>query len=41
MLPEFSSAAIVCEYVCDLEYLFSPMNLGSYGATEPPPVAHE
>ena len=23
------------EYVCDLEYLFSRMNVGSYGATEP------
>ena len=36
MLPEFPSAARVSEDVCDLEYLFSPMNLGSYGATEPP-----
>ena len=35
MLPEFPSAARVSEYVCDLEYLFSPMNVGSYGATEP------
>ena len=35
MLPEFPSAAQICEYVCDLEYLFSWMNLGSYGATEP------
>ena len=35
MLPEFPSAARVSEYVCDLEYLFSQMNLGSYGATEP------
>ena len=35
MLPEFPSAARVSEYVCDLEYLFSRMNLGSYGATEP------
>ena len=35
MLPEFPSAAGVSEYVCDLEYLFSRMNLGSYGATEP------
>ena len=35
MLPEFPSAARVSEYVCDLEYLFSRMNLGSYGPTEP------
>ena len=35
MLPESPSAARVCEYVCDLEYLFSRMNVGSYGATEP------
>ena len=35
MLPEFPSAARVAEYVCDLEYLFSRMNVGSYGATEP------
>ena len=35
MLPEFASAARVSEYVCDLEYLFSRMNVGSYGATEP------
>ena len=35
MLPEFPSAARVSEYVCDLEYLFSRMNMGSYGATEP------
>ena len=35
MLPEFSSAARVSEYVCDLEYLFLPMNVGSYGTTEP------
>ena len=41
MLPEFLSAARVSEYVWDLEYLFSGMNVGSYGATEPPPVAHE
>ena len=30
MLPEFPSAARVSEYVCDLEYLFSRMNVGSY-----------
>ena len=35
MLPEFPSAARVSEYVCDLEYLFSRMNVCSYGATEP------
>ena len=35
MLPEFPSAARVSEYVCDLEYLFSRMNVGSYEATEP------
>ena len=35
MLPEFPSAARVFEYVCDLECLFSRMNVGSYGATEP------
>ena len=35
MLPEFPSAAPVSEYVCDPEYLFSQMNLGSYGPTEP------
>ena len=35
MLPEFPSAARTSEYVCDLEYLFSRMNVGSYGSTEP------
>ena len=35
MFPEFPSAARVSEYVCDLEYLFSQMNLGSHGGTEP------
>ena len=35
MLSEFPSAARVSEYVRDLEYLFSRMNVGSYGATEP------
>ena len=35
MLPEFSSPARISEYVCDLEYLFWRMNVGSYGATEP------
>ena len=35
VLPEFPSAARVSEYVCDLEYLFSRMDGGSYRATEP------
>ena len=35
MLPELPSAARVSEYMCDLEYLFSRMNVGSSGATEP------
>ena len=35
MLPEFPSAARISEYVCDLEYLFSRINVGSYGPTEP------
>ena len=35
MLPELPSAARISEYVCDLEYLFSRMNVGSYRATEP------
>ena len=35
MLPEFPSAARICEYVCVLGSLFSRMNVGSYGATEP------
>ena len=35
MRPEIPSAARVSEYVSDLEYLFSRMNVGSYGATEP------
>ena len=35
LLPEFTSAAEISEYVCDLEYLFSRMNVGSYGANEP------
>ena len=30
MVPEFPSAARVSEYVCDQEYLFSRMNVGSY-----------
>ena len=35
MLPVFLFAVRLSEYVCDLEYLFSRMNVGSYGATEP------
>ena len=35
MHPEFPSAARLSEIVCDLEYLFSRMIVGSYGATEP------
>ena len=35
MLPEFPFAARISEYVCDLEYPFSRMNVGSYGPTEP------
>ena len=35
MLHELPSASRVSEYVGDLEYLFSRMNVGSYGATEP------
>ena len=35
MLPEIPSAARIFEYVCDLEYLFSRMNVSSYAATEP------
>ena len=35
MLPEFPSAAQIFEYVCDLKYLSSRMNVGSYRATEP------
>ena len=34
-LPEFPSAAQVSEYMCDLEYLFSPMKVGSFGTNEP------
>ena len=32
MLPEFPTAARVSEYVCDLGYLFSRMNVDSYGS---------
>ena len=35
MLPKFLSAARVSEYVCEREHLFSRMNVGSYGPTEP------
>ena len=31
LLPELPSAAQVSEYVCDLEYLFSRMHVGSHG----------
>ena len=31
MVPEFPSAARISEYVCDLDFLFSQMNVGSYG----------
>ena len=34
MHPEFPSPVRVCEYVCDLKYLFSRMDVGSYGPTE-------
>ena len=37
MLPEFPFAARVSEDVCDLEYLFSRMSVGSYGPTEAHP----
>ena len=35
MPPEFPSAARISEHVCNLEYLFSRMNVGFYGPTEP------
>ena len=35
LLPQFPSAAQVSEYVYDLQYLFSRMNVDSYGAIEP------
>ena len=31
LLPEFASAARISEYMCDLDHLFSRMNVGSYG----------
>ena len=34
-LPELLSAARISEYVCDLGYLISRMNVGPYGRTEP------
>ena len=37
MLPELPPAARVSEYLCNLESLFSRMNVGSYGA---PPEPH-
>ena len=35
IVPRFPSAARISEHVCDLEYLFSRMNVVSYGPTEP------
>ena len=35
MLPEFHSAACISEYLCDVEYLFSWMNVGSYAPAKP------
>ena len=35
MLPEFPSAARLSEYLCQLEYVFLRMNVGSNGATVP------
>ena len=35
MLPQFPSAARISESLCDLEDLFSRMNVGSYGAKGP------
>ena len=34
-LPEYPSAGRISEYVCDMKDLFSTMNVGSYGPTEP------
>ena len=31
ILPKFCSAAQISEYMCNLEYLFSRMNVASYG----------
>ena len=41
MPPEFPSAAGVSDDVCDLGYLFSRMNVGSYGLGKTPPAARE
>ena len=35
LLCKYRSAAQVSEYVCDVEYLFSQSNVGTYGPTEP------
>ena len=35
VLPEFPSAARISKSLCNLKYLFSRMNVGSYGPTEP------
>ena len=35
MLPKFPSAVQISEYVCNLQYLFSKLNVGSYAPTEP------
>ena len=35
MLPEFPTAARISEFVCELEYLYSKLNPGSFGPTEP------
>ena len=35
MLPEFPSAALISEYLHELEYLFSRMNVGSYAPPGP------
>ena len=35
MLPEFPAAPGICEFVCELVYLFSRLTPGSLGPTEP------
>ena len=35
MLPKFRTVARVFEYVCDLAYFFSRMNVRSCGSIEP------
>ena len=39
MLPKYPTVARISEYVCDLEYLFSRMIVGSYGPSETAPLA--